>query len=83
MPRTVTLQDRARSSARRSARPRHSCSRSCWRGVTDRVVVAITFLALLELVKGRELTVEQAEPWGPIMSADPRRGRRAGRRAVR
>ena len=35
-------------------------------GVTDRVVVAITFLAMLELVKGRELTVEQAEPWGPI-----------------
>ena len=35
-------------------------------GVTDRVVVAITFLALLELVKGRELTVEQTEPWGPI-----------------
>ena len=37
-------------------------------GVTDRVVVAITFLAMLELVKGRELTVEQAEPWGPIAS---------------
>jgi segregation and condensation protein A len=36
------------------------------RGVTDRVVMAVTFLALLELVKRRELTVEQAEPWGPI-----------------
>ncbi len=35
-------------------------------GITDRVVVAITFLAMLELVKGRELLVEQAEPWGPI-----------------
>jgi segregation and condensation protein A len=36
------------------------------RDVTDRVVVAVTFLALLELVKGRELSVEQREPWGPI-----------------
>jgi segregation and condensation protein A len=36
------------------------------RDVSDRVVVAVTFLALLELVKGRELTVEQREPWGPI-----------------
>ncbi len=35
-------------------------------GITDRVVVAITFLAMLELVKGRELLVEQAVPWGPI-----------------
>ena len=33
----------------------------------DRVVVAVTFLAMLELVKGRELAVEQAEPCGPIV----------------
>lgn len=32
----------------------------------DRVLVAITFLALLELVKRREVVAEQAEPWGPI-----------------
>ena len=32
----------------------------------DRVVVAVTFLALLELMKRREIVVEQAEPWGPI-----------------
>jgi segregation and condensation protein A len=38
------------------------------RGVKDRVVVAVTFLALLELVKRREIIVEQAEPWGPIMA---------------
>jgi len=38
------------------------------RGVTDRVVVAITFLALLELMKRREIVVEQAEPWGPILA---------------
>jgi segregation and condensation protein A len=36
--------------------------------VRDRVVRAITFLALLELAKRRELTVEQAEPWGPIVA---------------
>lgn len=38
------------------------------RGVKDRVVVAVTFLALLELMKRREIVVEQAEPWGPIMA---------------
>ncbi len=37
-------------------------------GVHDRVVVAITFLAMLELSKRREITVEQAEPWGPIVA---------------
>jgi segregation and condensation protein A len=35
--------------------------------LSDRVVVAITFLAMLELVKGRELAVEQDEPFGPIV----------------
>ena len=35
--------------------------------LTDRVVVAVTFLAMLELVKGRELSVEQDEPFGPIV----------------
>ncbi|MBA2718695.1 MAG: segregation/condensation protein A [Chloroflexi bacterium] len=37
-------------------------------GVRDRVVVAITFLALLELMKRREIVVSQAEPWGPIVA---------------
>ncbi len=32
----------------------------------DRVVAAVTFLAMLELVKRREIAVEQARPWGPI-----------------
>jgi segregation and condensation protein A len=36
------------------------------RGVRDRVVVAVTFLAMLELVKRREVVVEQTEPFGPI-----------------
>ena len=38
------------------------------KGVTDRVVVAVTFLALLELMKRREVVVRQDEPWGPIMA---------------
>src|SRR5207244_7873290 len=38
------------------------------RDVRDRVVVAITFLAMLELMKRREIVVEQAEPWGPIVA---------------
>ena len=37
-------------------------------GVHDRVVVAVTFLAMLELMKRREIVVEQTEPWGPIMA---------------
>lgn len=37
-------------------------------GVRDRVVVAVTFLAMLELAKRREITLEQAEPWGPIVA---------------
>jgi len=37
-------------------------------GVRDRVVVAVTFLALLELMKRREIVVEQADPFGPIVA---------------
>ena len=38
------------------------------RGVCDRVVMVITFLAMLELMKRREIVVEQAQPWGPIVA---------------
>ena len=38
------------------------------RGVRDRVVVAVTFLAMLELMKRHEIVVEQAEPFGPIIA---------------
>lgn len=37
-------------------------------GVRDRIVVVVTFLAMLELMKRREIVVEQAEPWGPIVA---------------
>ena len=36
------------------------------RDVRDRVVVAVTFLAMLELMKRREIVVEQHAPFGPI-----------------
>ena len=38
------------------------------RNVRDRVIVAVTFLAMLELMKRREIVVEQLEPWGPIVA---------------
>jgi segregation and condensation protein A len=38
------------------------------RGVRDRVVIVLTFLAMLELMKRREIVVEQLEPWGPIVA---------------
>ena len=46
-------------------------------GVRDRVVVAITFLAMLELMKRREIVVEQAQPWGPIVARSTTAAERA------
>jgi segregation and condensation protein A len=46
-------------------------------GVRDRVVAAVTFLAMLELMKRREIVVEQAEPWGPIVARRTTRQERA------
>ncbi len=50
------------------------------RGVRDRVVIAVTFMAMLELMKRREIVVEQLEPWGPIVAraATPEERRAAG-----
>ncbi len=36
------------------------------RDIRDRVVIAVTFLAMLEMTKTREVIIEQHEPWGPI-----------------
>jgi segregation and condensation protein A len=54
------------------------------RGVRDRVVLAVTFLAMLELMKRREIVVEQAEPWGLIVArlTTPSERAAGGRRAV-
>ncbi len=69
--RTVTLAERAAviRAALRGAGP--VVLQEILRHVRDRVVVAVTFLALLELVKRREIVVEQQEPFGPIVARRP------------
>lgn len=71
VPRSVTIGQRAAAirAALREAIERGASGivlQELLRGVRDRVVVALTFLAMLELMKRREIVVEQAEPWGPI-----------------
>jgi segregation and condensation protein A len=70
VPRTITLTERAEiiREAIRRAGTDPIVLQDLLRGVRDRVVVAVTFLALLELMKRRELVVTQAEPWGPIVA---------------
>ena len=66
LARTVTMEERA-AAIRDALRGAPALVlQELLRDVRDRVVWAVTFMAMLELVKGRELTVEQAEPWGPI-----------------
>ena len=66
VPRSITLAQRA-SIIRLALQGASSVVlQDLLRGVTDRVVVAVTFLAMLELMKRREVVVEQAEPFGPI-----------------
>ena len=67
LPRSITLAERAViiREALRGASP--IVLQELLNGVQDRVVVAVTFLAMLELVKRREVAVEQATPWGPIV----------------
>jgi segregation and condensation protein A len=68
VPRTVTLTERA-SIIRAALRDAPEVVlQDLLRGVQDRVVVAVTFLAMLELMKRREIVVEQAEPWGAIVA---------------
>ncbi len=66
--RTLLLTDRAQLIRRALRGADVVVLQELLRGVTDRVVVAVTFLAMLELMKRREIIVEQAEPWGPIMA---------------
>lgn len=68
VPRIVTLTERA-AIIRTALRAAPSIVlQELLHGVRDRVVVAVTFLALLELMKRREIVVEQDEPWGPIVA---------------
>lgn len=66
--RTILLTDRAMLIRRALRGADVVVLQDLLRGVHDRVVVAITFLAMLELMKRREIVVEQTEPWGPIMA---------------
>ena len=68
LERTITLTERAAiiRAALRGARA--VVLQELLAGVRDRVVIAVTFLAMLELMKRREIVVEQAEPWGPIVA---------------
>jgi len=68
MPRTIRMADRA-DVIRAALRDADVVVlQELLLGVRDRVVVAVTFLAMLELMKRREIVVEQAEPWGPIVA---------------
>jgi segregation and condensation protein A len=78
MPTVITLAERASliRQAIRHAGP--VVLQDLLAGVRDRLVVAVTFLAMLELVKRREVAIEQAQPWGPILvrptTVEERRG---------
>ena len=68
VPRTITLTERAEI-IRAALRDAGSVVlQELLRGVRDRVVVAVTFLAMLELMKRREIMVEQDGPWAPIVA---------------
>ncbi len=68
LPRIITLTERA-AIIRSALRDATSIVlQDLLAGVRDRVVIAITFLAMLELMKRREIVVDQAEPWGPIVA---------------
>ncbi len=67
VPRLVTLDERARIIRAALIDTPVVVLQDLLEDLSDRVVVAVTFLAMLELVKGRELSVEQDEPFGPIV----------------
>jgi segregation and condensation protein A len=68
MTRTITLTERAEiiRAALRDAPT--FVLQELLEGVHDRVVISVTFLAMLELMKRREIVVSQAVPWGPIVA---------------
>jgi segregation and condensation protein A len=64
--RTITLSDRADAIRAALAASPLVVLQELLAGTRDRILMAVTFLALLELVKRREVVAEQTEPWGPI-----------------
>jgi segregation and condensation protein A len=67
VPRLVTLEERAAIIRAALLDAPVIVLQDLLEDLRDRVVVAVTFLAMLELVKGRELSVEQETPFGPIV----------------
>ncbi|MFV2062881.1 MAG: ScpA family protein [Chloroflexota bacterium] len=67
MPRLITLEERAAIIRRALLDTPVVILQDLLGDMTDRVVVAVTFLAMLELVKDNELRVEQEVPFGPIV----------------
>jgi segregation and condensation protein A len=67
LQRTITLADRAEVIRAALAGASPFVLQDLLADVDDRVVMAVTFLALLELVKRREAIAEQEAPWGPII----------------
>jgi len=68
LPRSITIAERAEVIRQALRHAPSVVLQELLRGVQDRVVLAVTFLAMLELMKRREIVVEQAEPWGPIVA---------------
>jgi segregation and condensation protein A len=68
VPRTITLAERAAIIRSALAEADVIVLQDLLRGTRDRVVVAVTFLAMLELMKRREIVVSQDRPWGPIVA---------------
>jgi segregation and condensation protein A len=79
MPREITLAERAAVIRAAVRNADVIVLQDLLRDVRDRVVVTITFLAMLELMKRREIVVEQAEPWGPIVARRTTPEEQAGR----
>jgi segregation and condensation protein A len=63
---SITLEERAAVIRTALRHAPHIVLQELLRDVRDRIVIAVTFLAMLELAKGREVTIQQDEPWGPI-----------------
>jgi segregation and condensation protein A len=77
VPRVITLTERAAIIREALRDAPVVVLQDLLQGVRDRVVIAITFLAMLELMKRREIVVEQAAPWGPIVARATTAGERA------
>jgi len=68
VPRTVTIDQRVEVIRAALREADTVVLQDLLRFVRDRVVRAVTFLAMLELVKRREISVEQDEPFGRILA---------------